>query len=91
MYRVIRMAVATKDNVIELFDGEVAARQRFEALGDVAKRIQHNEGGEWQDVVGLWRRYRGRPVHRECIESWNETMSCGIDRGSCGHEECVLQ
>lgn len=91
MYRVIRMAVETKDNVVELFDGKVEALQRFDALGDVAKRVQQGEGGEWRDVVEFWRRYRGRPVHLKCIENWNETMACGIDRGSCGHKDCVLR
>jgi hypothetical protein len=89
MWKVIVMAESADDSVVIEFDDEAAARAAFDAavLADECVNL-------WRDgrrVAGDWMRVRsGRRAHKSCVDNWNETMDCGIDRGQCSDPRCWL-
>jgi hypothetical protein len=39
-----------------------------------------------------WKRFKtsGRSAHAECIDSYNSTIQCGADHGSCSDRACMF-
>ncbi len=90
MWKVIVMAENKDDSVVTEFDDEAAARAAFAAVEEADGCVNL-----WRDgkrVAGDWIRVRGNHrAHKSCVDNWNETMDCGIDRGQCTDPRCWLK
>jgi hypothetical protein len=90
MWKVIVMAENKDDSVVQEFDDEAAARAAFAAaeLAGGCVNLWHNGrriGGDWIRVRN------GHRAHKSCVDSYNSTIECGLDHGSCSDDRCWLK